>query len=75
MKEERDRLKFSGVVIDGIKDIFNVQVDDNYVVRCTLSGKIRQNFVRILPGDTVEIEVSMYDTGKGRIIYRSKKGD
>ena len=73
MDKDRDRLEFNGIVVDGIKDKFKVQVNDSYVVLCTLSGKIRQNSVRILPGDTVKIEVSMYDTSKGRITYRIKK--
>jgi len=74
-KENRDRLEMTGIVLDGIKDKFKVEVSEGYVVLCTLSGKIRQNSVRILPGDLVKIEVSMYDTSKGRITYRTKKGD
>ena len=74
-KENRDRLEMNGIVIDGIKDKFKVEVSEGYVVLCTLSGKIRQNSVRILPGDLVKIEVCMFDTTKGRITYRTKKGD
>jgi translation initiation factor IF-1 len=71
----RDRLEFEGEVINANNSKFKVQVNDNYVVLCTLSGKIRQNTVRILVGDRVRIEVSQYDTSQGRIVYRIKRGD
>lgn len=72
VNHERDRMEFEGVVIDDNKGKFTVQVNPNYKVLCTLAGKIRQNSVRILPGDLVVIEVSEYDTSKGRITYRKK---
>lgn len=68
----RDRIEFDGIVIDSNKGKFRVQIDDSVTVLCTLSGKIRQNSVRILPGDKVTIEVSEYDTTQGRIVYRHK---
>lgn len=67
---DRDRLEFEGTVIDANKGQFKVQVTDNYIVLCTLSGKIRTNSVRILLGDRVKVEVSAYDTSRGRIVYR-----
>lgn len=72
MEVRRDRLEFEGEVIDANKGKFKVQVTDSYVVLCTLSGKIRQNSVKILVGDKVKIEVSEYDTTQGRITYRIK---
>lgn len=72
MGVERDRMEFEGIVEDSNKGKFTVRVSDEHVVTCTLSGKIRQNSVRILVGDRVKIEVSPYDTGRGRIIYRNK---
>lgn len=68
----RDRLEFEGIVTESNKGQFKVQVTDTYCVQCTLSGKIRVNSVRILLGDRVKIEVSEYDTTKGRIVYRIK---
>ena len=68
----RDRIEFDGNVIDSNKGKFKVQVNDNYTVLCTLSGKIRQNSVKILIGDKVTIEVGQYDPSQGRIIYRHK---
>lgn len=69
---DRERLEFEGTVIDSNKGKFKVQVNDNYTVLCTLSGKIRTNSVRILLGDRVKIEVSEYDPTQGRIVYRIK---
>lgn len=66
----RDRIEFEGQVISSNKDRFVVQVNSTYNVTCTLSGKIRQNVVRIINGDKVKIEVSEYDPTMGRIIYR-----
>jgi translation initiation factor IF-1 len=71
-RDLRDRLEFEGVVIDANKDKFKVQVNNNYIVLCTLSGKIRQNAVKIILGDIVKVEISVYDTSQGRIIYRVK---
>lgn len=71
-EEKRVRLEFEGIVIDSNKGKFKVQVNENYTVLCTLSGKIRTNSVRILLGDKVRVEVSEYDTSQGRIIYRIK---
>jgi len=71
-----DKLEFEGEVIDSSKGQFKVKVtnenNSSLVVLCTLSGKIRQNSIRILTGDKVRIEVSMYDTTKGRIVHRFK---
>ena len=68
----RDRVEFEGDVIDSNKGKFTVKVNDTYTVLCTLSGKIRQNSVKILLGDHVKIEVSEYETTQGRITYRMK---
>jgi translation initiation factor IF-1 len=67
-----ERLELEGQVIETSNSKFRVKVSDNYIVLCTLSGKIRQNSVRILVGDNVRIEVSPYDVSQGRIIFRNK---
>lgn len=72
MDNKRTRLEMDGVVIDANKGKFRVKVNDALIVLCTLSGKIRQNSVKILIGDVVTIEISEYDTSMGRIIYRHK---
>lgn len=68
----RDRVEFEGDVVESNKSKFRVKVNDNYVILCTLSGKIRQNSVKILVGDRVIVEVSEYDTTQGRIVYRCR---
>jgi len=65
-------IEFDGEVVEGNKGIFRVKVSDTHTATCTLGGRIRTNGIRILVGDIVRIEVSIYDTTKGRIIYRSK---
>lgn len=70
--DRRMRLEFEGEVVNANKGQFNVKVNNDMVVLCTLSGKIRMNSVKILIGDVVKIEVSEYDTTKGRIVYRNK---
>lgn len=74
MDNRRDRLEFEGEVVDANKGQFKVKINENMTVLCTLSGKIRMNSVKILVGDKVKIEVSEYDTTRGRIIYRNKSG-
>lgn len=51
---------------------FKVRLPNGHLVVAHISGKLRQNFIRILPGDRVTVEVSVYDLGKGRITWRSK---
>jgi translation initiation factor IF-1 len=67
-----DKLEFEGEVIDSNKGQFKVKVNENVIVLCSLSGKIRMNSIKILTGDKVRIEVSPYDTTKGRIVHRFK---
>ncbi|MBI4097165.1 MAG: translation initiation factor IF-1 [Candidatus Levybacteria bacterium] len=62
-----------GVVKESLPNtLFRVELDDRTVVLCHLSGKMRMNFIKILPGDTVRIEMTPYDLTKGRITYRYK---
>jgi translation initiation factor IF-1 len=52
--------------------MFRVELANGHKVLATISGKLRQNFIRILPGDKVTLELSPYDLTKGRIIWRDK---
>jgi translation initiation factor IF-1 len=52
--------------------LFRVKLPNGRIVLCHLSGKMRMNFIRIMPGDRVRIEMTPYDATKGRIIYRVK---
>ena len=60
-----------GIVKESLPNtLFRVELEDGQVVLCHLAGKMRINYVRILPGDRVKIEMTPYDLAKGRIIYR-----
>lgn len=72
---DSDKIELDGVVSEFSHDIFKVQVnhgDKTHFVSCKPSGKMRQNSIKIVPGDHVKIEVSPYDLNKGRIIYRNR---
>lgn len=69
----RDAIKMTGKVIEMFNnDNFQVEIENGMKIDCHISGKIRQFHIRILPGDTVDIEISPYDLSKGRITYRHK---
>jgi translation initiation factor IF-1 len=72
VKESKDILEAQGIVIETSNSKFRVQISDGYIVLCTLSGKIRQNSVRILLGDKVKIRIGEYDTTQGIIVFRMK---
>lgn len=60
-----------GVVKESLPNtLFRVETPDGNIVLCHLSGKMRVNFIKILPGDRVKIEMTQYDKTKGRITYR-----
>jgi translation initiation factor IF-1 len=62
-----------GVVLETLPNtLFRVKLPDGRIILCHLSGKMRINFIRILPGDKVKIEMTPYDLTKGRITYRIK---
>ena len=67
-------LKFEGKVVNILPgDKFDVKLDLNdHVVKCTLSGKMRKNSIKVILRDKVSIEMSPYDLGKGRITFRHK---
>ncbi len=69
-KVKRDRVILEGRVIDNCKGIFLVDIGNNTIVSCRISGKIRQHAIKIVNGDEVRIEVSELDTSQGRIIVR-----
>lgn len=62
-----------GIVIESLPSTtFRVRLDNGNEIQAYLSGRMRLNFIRILPGDRVKVEMSPYDVTKGRIIYREK---
>ena len=68
-----DVMEFEGVVLEALPNAnFKVQLPSGHVVNAHISGKLRMNYIRILPGDKVTVEVSVYDLTKGRITWRVK---
>jgi len=68
-----DVLEIEGTVVEKLPNaMFRVQLENGHVVLGHISGKLRMNFIRILPGDKVTMEMSPYDLTKGRIIWRDK---
>ena len=68
-----DVIEIEGTVVEKRpKTMFQVELDNGHKVLAHISGKLRQNFIRILPGDKVTLELSPYDLSKGRIIWRDK---
>ena len=62
-----------GVVTEALPNtLFRVQVEGGKVILCHISGKMRMNYIKILPGDKVRIEMTNYDPNKGRIVFRYK---
>jgi translation initiation factor IF-1 len=68
-----DVVEFEGVVTEALPNAtFKVKLPNGHIVTARISGKLRMNYIRILPGDKVTVEVSVYDLSKGRITWRSK---
>jgi translation initiation factor IF-1 len=67
----KDAIEMDGKILDVLPGgQFRVQLENGHIVIAHVSGKIRMNYIRILPGDTVKIELSPYDLTRGRITYR-----
>lgn len=70
---KQDVIEVEGRVLEALPNaMFQVQLDNGHTVLAHVSGKIRMNFIRILPGDKVTIELTPYDLTRGRITYRFK---
>lgn len=70
---KEDLIRLSGVVDELLPSaMFRVTLENNHQIIATIAGKLRQNNIRILAGDIVEIEMSPYDLNRGRIVYRTK---
>ncbi len=70
---KQDVIEVEGKVLEALPNaMFKVELENGHVVLAHVSGKIRMNFIRILPGDKVTIELTPYDLSRGRITYRFK---
>lgn len=68
-----DVIEMTGVVIDTLPNtMFRVELENGHVITAHVSGRIRKNYIRILTGDKVRVELTPYDLSKGRITYREK---
>ena len=62
-----------GTIMESLSNaMFRVELENGHVLLCNISGKMRMNFIKILPGDKVKVEMSPYDLTKGRIVFRYK---
>ena len=70
---KEDVIEVEGVVVEALPNaMFKVKLENEHIVLAHVSGKMRMNFIRILPGDRVTMELTPYDLNRGRITYRFK---
>lgn len=70
---KEEMIEMEGTVIDTLPNTtFRVELENGHVVTAHISGRMRKNYIRILTGDKVTVEMTPYDLSKGRITYRSK---
>ncbi|MBI3590802.1 MAG: translation initiation factor IF-1 [Candidatus Melainabacteria bacterium] len=67
----KDAIEFEGIIKESLPNaMFRVELDNGHMVLAHISGKIRKNFIKILPGDRVKVELTPYDLNRGRITFR-----
>ena len=70
---KQDLIKQDGIIEEALSNaMFRVRLENDHQIIATISGKMRMNYIRILPGDKVAVEMSPYDLERGRITYRYK---
>jgi translation initiation factor IF-1 len=70
---KEDVIEMEGTIVDTLPNtMFRVQLENGHIVTAHISGKMRKNYIRILTGDKVKVELTPYDLSKGRIIYRAR---
>ncbi|MBK7869234.1 MAG: translation initiation factor IF-1 [Saprospiraceae bacterium] len=70
---KKNLIKQDGIIEEALSNaMFRVRLENDHQIIATISGKMRMNYIRILPGDKVSVEMSPYDLSRGRIIYRYK---
>ena len=68
---KKDAIRFDAKVIEALPNaVFRVELENGHQILAHVSGKMRMHFIRILPGDTVTVEMSPYDLNRGRIVMR-----
>ncbi|MDD4320689.1 MAG: translation initiation factor IF-1 [Acidaminococcaceae bacterium] len=70
---KQDVIEVEGTILESLPNaMFQVKLENDHVILAHISGKIRMNFIKILPGDRVTVELTPYDLNRGRITYRFK---
>ena len=70
---KEESIEMEGTVVDTLPNtMFRVELENGHVVTAHISGKMRKNYIRILTGDNVKVELTPYDLNKGRIVYRAR---
>ncbi len=70
---KEDVIEMEGVVLETLPNtMFRVELENGHIVTAHISGRMRKNYIRILTGDKVKVELTPYDLSKGRITYRTK---
>ena len=70
---KQDVIEVEGTILESLPNaMFKVKLQNDHVILAHISGKIRRNFIKILPGDRVTVELTPYDLNRGRITYRFK---
>lgn len=73
MAKKKDVIVMQGNILESLPNAtFRVKLDNGHEIIAHISGKMRKNFIKLLPGDRVTVEVSIYDLNKGRIVRREK---
>ena len=73
MTKQKDVIKLQGKVVEALPNAqFKVELENGHIILAHISGKMRKHYIRLVPGDRVEVELSPYDLEKGRISFRLK---
>ncbi len=73
ISEKEEIIEVEGIILEALPNaMFRVELENGHKVLAHISGKMRMHYIKILPGDTVRVELSPYDLTRGRIIYRKK---
>ena len=73
MVSQKEVIKLGGTIVDALPNTqFRVELENGHIIIVHMSGKMRKNFIRLVPGDKVEVELTPYDLTKGRISFRLK---
>ncbi|MBZ4650545.1 MULTISPECIES: translation initiation factor IF-1 [Thermosipho] len=73
LSNKEDIIKMEGTIVEALPNaMFRVELENGHKILAHISGKMRKNFIRLVPGDKVVVELTIYDLTKGRIVYRKK---